>query len=279
MRELVYLSEQKLQHMFVASGRGIGAPSAEATVGVPGLSVTLATASSTPAADGPADMTGKLDKVIRFLERAHRPVDFAAPGVRTGHWVSFDLPMGWGMGPRVGPDPGPGSESAAAAPDGIALFVGTTAADAVGPGGATGLLLCGTAGHFRHRTVTASRPGSDRDAMYQYLADLETAGDEEDGPGTASRANRALDGTDLAPGRADLDAYVVCRAFDTLSGHWPPPQRGRMRGHARVLLTAVHPDRSIRLVVATPLYVENPPPRRPPRWSRLWRRGHARTSS
>ncbi|MGW8797734.1 SAVMC3_10250 family protein [Streptomyces sp. NPDC055775] len=262
MRELVYLSEQKLQRMFVALGRGIGTPSAEATVGLPGLSVTLTTASPTPTPDGLADATRKLDKVIRFLERNHRPVDFAAPGVRTGHWVSFDLPMGWGIGP----------EAAEAASDGLALFVGTASADVEGPDGATGLLLCGTAGHFRHRTVTASRPGSDRDAMYQYLADLKAAGDEEDGPETASRADRAPDGP-------DLDAYVVCSAFDALSGHWPPPQRGRMRGHARVLLTADHPGRSTRLVVATPLYVENPPPRLPSRWSRLWRRGHARTGS
>ncbi|TGB13307.1 SAVMC3_10250 family protein [Streptomyces sp. MZ04] len=261
MRELVYLSEQKLQRMFVASGRGVGAPSAEAAVGLPGLSVTLTTASSTPAPDGLADATRKLDKVIRFLKRNHRPVDFAAQGVRTGHWVSFDLPMGWGMGPE-----------AAEASDGIALFVGTASAVAERPGSATGLLLCGSAGHFRHRTVTASRPGSDRDAMYQYLADLEAAGDDEAGPEAASRADRA-------PDRTDLDVRVVCSAFDALSGHWPPPERGRMRGHARVLLTADHPGRSTRLVVATPLYVENPPPRLPSRWSRLWRRGQARTGS
>jgi hypothetical protein len=207
-------------------------------------------------------MAQKLDEVIRFLERDHRPVDFAAPGVRTGKWVFFDLPMGWGTS----------QEATGTTSGGIALFVGTASTGTDGSDSVTGLLLCGTANQFRHRTLTSSRPGSDMDSVYQYLADLEANAREENGPEAESRADRAPDGP-------DLDAYVVCNAFDAMSERWPPPQRGRLRGHARVLLTADHSGRSTRLVVATPQYVENPPPRPPARWFRLWRRRDFRTGS
>ncbi|WP_405716326.1 SAVMC3_10250 family protein [Streptomyces sp. NBC_00046] len=262
MRELVYLSEQKLQYMFADSGRGSSMPSIGATVGVPGVTVTMATASPAAAPDSPADMARKLDEVIRFLERDHRPVDFSAPGVRAGQWVLFDLPMGWGTGP----------EATGTTSGGIALFVGTASTGTEGPDGVTDLLLCGTAGHFRHRAQAASRPGSDMDSVYQYLADLEANASVESGPEGESRADRA-------PAGRDLDEDVVRSVFDVMSERRPPPQRGRLRGHARVLLTADREGRSPRLVVATPLYVENPPPRLPARWFRPWRRRDVDTGS
>ncbi|MFJ2583133.1 SAVMC3_10250 family protein [Streptomyces sp. NPDC087538] len=262
MRELVYLSEQKLEYMFTGSGRGNSMPSIGATVGVPGVTVTMATASPTAASDSTADMARKLDEVIRFLGRDHRPVDFSTPGVRAGQWVLFDLPMGWGTGP----------EATGTTSGGIALFVGTASNGAEGSDSVTDLLLCGTAGHLRHRAQAASRPGSDTDSVYQYLADLEASASVENGPEGDSRADRA-------PSGRDLDEDVVRNAFDVMSERRPSSQRGRLRGHARVLLIADREGRSPRLVVATPLYVENPPPRLPARWFRPWRRRDVRTGA
>jgi hypothetical protein len=260
MRELLYLSERKLHGMFVDAGRwsSIRPRSVETSVGVPGASTKLTYGGPANAASTLAETAAKLEKVIRYLERTHRIVDFSSPGLRANQWVSFDLEMTYGTGhedsaiPEVGDD--------------IVLFGGS-----VDPGRETReieLLLCGSVNHLRDRIASSGRMGSGSDWLYEVIKTLE----ERDRKGIHVVPEFLASLVRWNHRSLDPDSIVHEVLGGLMRSTFPAPDRGRLRGIARVLRDIDDDKWVTRLVIGTPLYVEIPPPRRIGRgWRRLKR--------
>ncbi|WP_134736077.1 MULTISPECIES: SAVMC3_10250 family protein [unclassified Amycolatopsis] len=222
--------------------------SVEATVGVPGASTKLTYGGAANTAVTSAETAAKLEKVIRYLERTCRVVDFSSPGLQANQWVSFDLDMTYGTGhedsaiPEVGDD--------------IVLFGGSIDP---GPGSQEiELLLCGSVNHLRDRIASSGRMGSGSDWLYEVIKALE----ERDRKGIHVVPEFLTSLVHWNRPRLDPDSIVREVFGGLMRSAFPAPDRGRLRGIARVLRDIDDDKRVTRLILGTPLYVEIPPPRR-----------------
>lgn len=262
MRELLYLSERKLFDMFVDPGRlpGVRARGVDASLSFLGATAKLASeASAADVQEAPAAVAAKLERVIRYLDLHRHPaaLDVDTPELRPNQWIRFDLDLSFGSAHQ---------DSVVGEPDDVVLFTGTVKPLRTA-GRETSLLLCGSVQHVRTRIASAGRMGSDTGWLHAAIETLhkrEAAGIHviPEFPGELAPTDLSL----VSP--EEVTQWV----FGMIERNHPEHQRGRLAGHARVLLDIRDPRWLRRLVLATPLYVEIPPdvPRRG-RWQRIFR--------
>jgi hypothetical protein len=235
LRDLLYLSSRKLSS-FVTSGPGYGIAGAEVELRDPAVRARV---SQAPARATPEDQRSldarKLEKAIRNLGRT--AACWAGPSVLPGDWVRFAVPMAYSVF----------SEPTGRHP--VALFAGS----ARHPHGAeVSLLLCGDPARLLGSDPPADNywaaQGRYLDHIYQVI--------REDNP---AEEGVRLTGPNGAGARGELThAFLAAQHATSRRSHTP------LSGHARVLLTddrarltiGEREDREGRLVVATPLYVE-----------------------
>jgi hypothetical protein len=257
VRELIYLSDAKLR-MFMDA---VPFPRARSRGGAASIEVLGAKGeiSVNPAEPGEEDLAevqaAKLAAVITHLDREWSPVPFTTPGLRPNQWIHFDVSMGYGTA----------HEDSGRTPDDVVLFGGSAAPTNTGQSRDVELLLCGSIHHLRDRIASVGRMGSDTRWLYELIKETSKL----DQQGVSPFPN---DPTDLVPANRSLarPEEVSRWVFDIIDRQHPPNQRGRLRGHARVLFDSDDERWFTRLVVATPLYVEiSPPPRPVSFWHRL----------
>ncbi|WP_374211241.1 MULTISPECIES: SAVMC3_10250 family protein [unclassified Streptomyces] len=242
--ELVYLSERKIRDELCR----VGLPtSVTSTSGELSLTPKIAV-SKAPRPPGDAGLSELFDQAFHFVNELAKP--FTDPAVEHPDWISFDLPMGYSTGGRDGRVP---------AVQDIALFAGVVPGETVGQDKPVKLLLCGDA---RHLTVGGCKPispddplgagwmGSGTSWLYKLIRQIE----DSDRSG-----NDDLPSALRAPGihRPGFnDPEQVCQwVYRYIARAHPAEQEGRLKGHARVLLSTQR-QWSERLVLATPLYIE-----------------------
>lgn len=256
MYDLVYLSEQKLNACLLGatdprlpflSGSlqfPAGPVTAQVNLGAPATS-TLVTEAT-------------LDRAVKRLVQHHAPSSLSTPDLRPNQWIAFDLDMALRTA----------HEDSGAVPDDVALFVGTAPSQSSAVP-STGLLLCGSVQHLRVEAQTAGRFGSGTSWIHAMIAEI--ARRDAHGVGVIPEFL-----TEMLPIRSPIDSIedACLGVYSWMSRDYPPPSRSKMRGYAKVLIDTGSQADVHRLVVATPLYVENAP-QRPARPS-WWRRRTAR---
>lgn len=249
MRELVYLSERKLQQFILGRPRRWrGRTQVEGELKVPGIGgVKLGPV----APDQSEKATPDLEKVISALENSDRAAKwFADDNVQPGQWVHFDVPLCYtplsdGHGVRA------------------VVFLGSDEPTKDHPAdGTTRLLLHGSAEHLLGGTVesSASRDSSRNPTRYteirlfaRLLYRLNRSSASSDGEPDA-------EGMNLLGGKIlEMEVPQVIQLLDDLLE--PRLTAAWMAGYARV--TAVLHDENSTTVLATPLYVEYAPPSPP----------------
>lgn len=185
----------------------------------------------------------------RIIERRHFPVPFTSRNLQANQWISFDLDMAQAAV----------HEDSGTPPEDVALFVGQV------PGGTAdqprdlGLMLCGSVQHLRTQVCAHGRMGSDTTWLHDLILEIEHR--EENGLHVIPEFLN-----DLMPHRRS-EVLIEDAAFGVhgwIQRTYPPSTRGRLRGHAIVLMDIDRTRWVHRLVVATPLYVEvvHEPPQR-----------------
>lgn len=244
MRDLVYISERKVRDELCRVGLSTSVLSVSGE-----LSLTPKVAFSRDSgATGDVRLSELFDQALRYAKNLAKP--FTDLEVKHPDWISFDLPMGYSTGGRDGRVP---------AVQDIALFAGVVPGETVGQEKPVKLLLCGDARHFVAggcEPVSPDDPlgagwmGSGTSWLYKLIRQIE----DSNKPGN----------DDLPPvlrspeiHRAGFnDPEQVCQwVYRYIAREHPAEQEGRLRGHARVLLSTQR-EWSERLILATPLYVE-----------------------
>ncbi|WP_134046330.1 SAVMC3_10250 family protein [Amycolatopsis arida] len=258
MREIVYVSERKLEWEFSDASWRLGRrPGVEASAGLPGtgMKVSMPPASSAEPLTS-TELAFKLERVIRYLKRTHRPQPFTTPSLRVNQWITFDLNMKYGTAHE--------DTARYGTPDDVALFGGTAPTVPGSDNRPVELLLCGSVHHLRSQIASHGRMGSDTTWLYELTKELNRR--EQTGLHVIPEFL-----TEIVPRNLSVLApdHVAHEVFGGLmrSTH-PRPDYGRLRGHARVLMDIDAPSWITRLVLATPLYIERPPPRLSSRWRR-----------
>ncbi|MGH8791132.1 MAG: SAVMC3_10250 family protein [Stackebrandtia sp.] len=266
MRELLYLSDQKLHRVWMeasnawAGGRWRWSAAAKVP---PFASIDV---SREPGGGEEVAVSRKLERVIGYLGDVED--DITAAEVRPHQWVRFDLSLGYGTACRDDQCRGHTSENSPrhTSPDDVALFVGTVGADVTGQTRDLDVLLCGSVHHLRDRVSSLDRLGSDTDWMHAIITKLY----EREQRGLIAIPTQL---TELVPrtGTAgpEQQAHFV---HGVAANNHPKSQRGRLCGYARVLMNIDNPEFPTRLIMATPLYVEVPPPAAALGRKRWWRR-------
>ncbi|WP_328378413.1 SAVMC3_10250 family protein [Streptomyces sp. NBC_00440] len=253
MPDLVYISERKIRDELCR----VGLPtSTRSTSGELSLTPKI-TFSKAPGKPEDAGLPELFNQALRSVKELAKP--FTDPVVEHPGWISFDLPMGYSTGGRDGRVP---------AVQDIALFAGVMPGETVGQDKPVKLLLCGDA---RHLVVGGCKPVSPGDPL--------GAGWMGSGTSWLYKLIRQIEDSDRS-GNDDLppvlgspeihrsglnDPEQVCQwVYRHIAREHPAEQEGRLRGHARVLLSTQR-EWSERLILATPLYVERSH-RRPDSW-------------
>lgn len=252
MRELLYVSEQKLRHMFWDARRFPGLPghSVETSMGMFGANAKVSLGSTDQNSD---ELPTKLERVIRYLDRTHRAVDFPRSDLEPNQWIRFDFKAKYG---KAHEDSAPTFST-----EDVVLFGGSAESTQQ----EIDLLLCGSVHHLRDQVISTGRMGSSTSWLYDFIKSLEE--NENNGVHVVPEFPEAR----IHSRRREFDLRMAAHeAFGGLmrSSH-PSPDSGRLRGHAKVLLDIDDPRWTTRLVVATPLYVEIPPIGMP---RGIWRR-------
>lgn len=260
MREVLYLSEQKLQNMFLDARRlpGLADHSIDTSIGFFGANAKVSLNSPDQSNQQNTDsLITKLERVIRYLDRTHRAVDFPHSGLTPNQWIRFDFKALYG---KAYEDAAPSF-----APADIVLFGGSTAYDSKTAEQEVSLLLCGSVHHLRDQVVATGRMGSSTSWLHDFIRSNE------------EKERKSIDVIPEFPEsriqskRNEFDLRMA--AYEAFGGlmrsSYPAPDSGRVRGHAKVLLDIEDPRWTTRLVVATPLYVEIPPIKRK---RGMWRR-------
>ncbi|MDI5974530.1 SAVMC3_10250 family protein [Streptomyces sp. SL13] len=257
MTDLVYVSERKLY------GRlGLKPPSSQqgvqGAIKLPPVIEVSGTRSWDRSTTGLAPHA-VVEKAKRLIDRERTVADFTDRGLRSNQWIHFDLDLA-----QVAVH-----EDSGAPPEDVALFVGNVPAGVRGQDREMGVLLCGSVQHVRTRSIPAGRMGSDTTWLHDLILEVERR--EEEGINVIPE--NITDILAFCPDeyRVEAAAYGV---HGWAARGYPPRIRGRMSGHAIVLMDIDGPDWTHRLLVATPLYVETHPPAAPSSWvARLFGRG------
>ncbi|MEV7846171.1 SAVMC3_10250 family protein [Streptomyces cyaneofuscatus] len=245
LNNMIYFSRNRLEAFFPERPpRRVPVVSAEVDLQV----ATVAVSSSQPR--NPTDTElHRLRQVRRQLER--EATYFYAPGLTTGEWIVFDVEMGWSTshGDSDLPDL-----------DDVVLFFGSLRNGRNPDGTPVDLMLCGSTEHLLKKTATAGRMGSGT----AWLHDLIRKINDADGQGRTD-IPEALTAQALAVPRVNHPEQVARWVFDVIKGHHAPQHRARVQGLARVDLSIPESSFSPRLIVATPLYVQDTS-KKPMRW-------------
>ncbi|MGH3570422.1 MAG: SAVMC3_10250 family protein [Pseudonocardiaceae bacterium] len=206
------------------------------------------------AARDPTDV--ELRKLRQVRTQLRREAShFYAPDQHTGDWIKVDLEMGWSTshGDSDLPDL-----------DDVVLFFGSMASERSRVGTAVDLMLCGSTEHLLKKTATAGRMGSGTEWLHELILKIHNSdarGDTEIPDDLTRQA--------LAVPRWDCPDVVARWVFDVIAEHHAPRHRARVQGLARVDLNIPEEEWLPRLVVATPLYVQDASSK-PMRWA-AWR--------
>ncbi|AZP14764.1 hypothetical protein EJC51_47125 [Streptomyces aquilus] len=237
--DLVYVSERKIYGRLgirpVSVQQGL-----QASLKVPPLIEVSGSRSWDEAAE-PIAGHALVEKARSSIERRFSPVPFTTRNLQVNQWVSFDLDMA-----QVAVH-----EDSGTPPEDVALFVGQVPAGTAGQPRDLGLMLCGSVQHLRTQVCGRGRMGSDTTWLHDLILEVER------------REDRGLNVipeflNDLMPHRRS-EVLIEDAAFGVhgwIQREHPPSTRGRLRGHAIVLMDIDRPRWVHRLVVATPLYVE-----------------------
>ncbi|MGV9503051.1 SAVMC3_10250 family protein [Streptomyces sp. NPDC003642] len=237
--DLVYVSERKLY------GRLGMRPSTvqqglQASLKVPPL-IEVSGNKSWESAAEPIAAHALVQKAQRTIERRFAPVPFTTHNLKANQWISFDVDMA-----QVAVH-----EDSGVPPEDVALFVGHVPAGAAGQPRDLGLMLCGSVQHLRTQVCAQGRMGSDTTWLHELILEVERR--EESGLNVIPEFLN-----DLMPhSRSEVlveDAALGVHGW--IHRKYPPSTRGRLRGHAIVLMDIDHPRWAHRLVVASPLYVQ-----------------------
>ncbi|WP_328508350.1 SAVMC3_10250 family protein [Streptomyces mirabilis] len=248
--DLVYVAERKIY------GRLGMRPSStqqgvQAAVKIPPL-IEVSGSRTWEGATEPMAPHALVEKAKRTIERRFAPVPFTTRNLQANQWISFDLDMAQAAV----------HEDSGRPPEDVALFVGQVPAGTAGQPRDLGLMLCGSVQHLRTQACAQGRMGSDTTWLHDLILEVERR--------EASGLNVVPEFlNDIMPHRRS-EVLIEDAAFGVqgwIERKYPPSTRGRLRGHAIVLVDIDRPRWVSRLVLATPLYVEavheqGPRPRR-----------------
>jgi uncharacterized protein DUF7019 len=235
--KMIYFSRRRLETFFTERP-----PRRLPTMNVE-VDLQVATVGLGPAAErDPTDAElHRLRQVRRQLER--EAAHFYAPDLRTGDWIYFDLEMGWSTSH---------DDSDLPDLDDVVLFFGSMASERSRVETSVDLMLCGSTEHLLKKTATAGRMGSGTGWLHKLILkinDLDARGDTEIPDDLTRQA--------LAVPRVNRCDEVARWVFDVIARHHAPRHRSRIQGLARVDLNIPEEEWVPRLVVATPLYVQD----------------------
>lgn len=191
----------------------------------------------------------KLRRVRRQIER--EASHFYAPDLAPGGWIFFDLEMGWST---------THDDSDLPDLDDVLIFYGTLPH---GRGHVTtpvDLMLCGSTEHLLQKTAAAGGMGSGTGWLHKLILKINDA----DARGDTEIPEELKSLAQVVP-RDRLVEQVVRSVFDVIARHHAPRHRARVQGLAQVNLHVSGQEWLPRLIVATPLYVQDAS-RRPMRW-------------
>ncbi|MGY0465502.1 SAVMC3_10250 family protein [Kitasatospora sp. cg17-2] len=245
LNNMIYFSRRRLSAFFPdRAPRSVPAVKISATL--PGASVEI----GTPAPRGPSEAElNRLREVRNELE--NRMSHFYAPGLSTGEWIHFDLRMGWSTTHRDTDLPDL---------DDVLIFFGSLGREESPVGHPVDLMLCGSTEHLLQRTATAGRMGSGTNWLHQLILKI----NDLDETGTTDIPHELTHAALSAP-RINRPETVSRWVFDVIARHHSPQHRARVQGLARVDLNIESAAMVPRLIVATPLYVQDASVR-PLRW-------------
>ncbi|MFJ6788791.1 SAVMC3_10250 family protein [Streptomyces angustmyceticus] len=256
MYDLVYLSEQKLNACLLGA-TDPRLPFLSGSLQVPAGPVTAQVNLGVPAASTLVTQAA-LERAVKRLVQHHAPSTLSTPDLRPNQWIAFDLDMALKTA----------HEDSGTVPDDVVLLVGTAPAQDSAVAN-TGLLLCGSVQHLRVEAQSAGRFGSGTSWIHAMVAEIA----RRDAHGVGAIPEFL---TEMLPTRSPISSIedACLGVYSWMSRDHPPPSRSRMRGYAKVLIDTGSRAHVHRLVVATPLYVENAPqrPTRPNWWRRLTNR-------
>ncbi|WP_128503496.1 SAVMC3_10250 family protein [Streptomyces inhibens] len=239
MSDLVYVSERKLY------GRlGMRPPysqqGVQGTLKVPALLEVSASRAWDDQSE-PMAPHKLVEKAKRKIEREFPSTAFTNFNLRANQWIHFDLDMA-----QVAVH-----EDSGRPPEDVALFVGGVPAGTAGQPRGMGFMLCGSVQHLRTRVIPSGRMGSDTTWLHGLILEVERR--EENGINVIPEFLNEI----IPERRSEIliedAAYGV---FGWIDREYPPSLRGRLRGHAIVLMDIDSSNWIHRLLVATPLYVE-----------------------
>ncbi|WP_373303614.1 SAVMC3_10250 family protein [Streptomyces cinnamoneus] len=234
---MIYFSRRRLDAFFPARPpRRMPAVSAEVDLQV--ASVALSPA---PPRNPTESELHRLRKVRRQLER--EAAHFYAPELATGEWIFFDIEMGWSTSHE---------DSALPDLDDVVLFFGSLRRERSPDGIPVDLMLCGSTEHLLKKTATAGRMGSGTEWLHDLILKINNA----DAHGHTD-IPEALTAEALAAPRINRPDQVARWVFNVIEGHHAPKHRARAQGLARVDLHIPESRILPRLIVATPLYVQD----------------------
>lgn len=242
---MIYFSRRRLEAFF-PDRPPRRMPTVAASVDFQVAAVELAP----PAARTPTEAElHKLRQVRRDIER--EAAHFYAPDLTTGDWIYFDLRMGWSTSHE---------DSALPDLDDVLLFFGSLPNERGRGGTPVDLMLCGSTEHLLKKTATAGRMGSGTGWLHSLI--LKINGSDARG---SMEIPEDLDRQALAVPRVNQPNQVARWVFDVIARHHAPAHRARVQGLARVDLNIPEGKYVPRLIVATPLYVQDTS-RKPTRW-------------
>jgi hypothetical protein len=242
MRELVYLSDRKLEQ-FLPALRSMW-PRPKVNIKTPIVEIGVE-----PTPEAGRSKLKQLARVIAHIERTARW--FADPGAAAGQWVHFEAPLNY-LVLDGGPVPG------------MTLFVDRATPSADYPeGGSTRLILHCSSNHLR----IEGRPQA---VIPPAGHAVESAVDVGSGPGVFTANNidllidvlrsqpSASDGKSVAPGHY-VSRHLPGATVDLLravDGRTHPETAAWMAGYARITAGFLDAPGKTRYVIASPLYIE-----------------------
>lgn len=248
MRELVYLSDRKLEQ-FLPALRSMW-PRPKVNIKTPVVEIGVE-----PAPEAERSKLKQLARVIAHIERTARW--YADPGAAAGQWVHFEAPLNY-LVLDGGPVPG------------MVLFVDRATRSADYPeAGSTRLILHCSSNHLRvegrpQKVIPPTGLDMEPAAYLGSGAAAFTSNNVDLLIGLLRSQPPAADGRSVVPdhntGRHLPGATVdLLRAID---GRTHPETAAWMAGYARVTACFVGGTRPTRYVIASPLYIEYAPPPR-----------------
>ncbi|MFE3598173.1 SAVMC3_10250 family protein [Streptomyces sp. NPDC059142] len=256
VRDLVYLSEQKLNACLLGA-TDPRFPSLNGSLEVP-LGPVTAQVGLGGRATGAQITEAGLERAIKRLVKHHAPRGLGSENLRPNQWVHFDLDLALKTA----------HEDSGAIPDDVVLLAGSFKSE--GPAVVeSALLLCGSIQHLRVQVESAGRMGSGTSWLHGIIREI--ARRDAQGIGVIPEFLTEMTPHRRPVGKIEDAAYGV---HSWMSAEHPPNRRSPMRGYAKILMDVGPPHFIQRLVVATPLFVENSPQR--PARQGLWRRRASR---